>query len=104
MSWVFLLLAGFSEIFGVICMKNFALGVSRLYFVGVFASFALSLGLLYLALKDIPMSVAYAIYTGMGASFAVLIGIMLYRESASFVKLFFVGLIILCSVSLKLLH
>lgn len=101
MSWVFLILAGIAEVFGVICLKNFALKRQKIYLLGIILLFALSLSILSLALKDIPMSIAYAIWTGIGTAGGVLVGIFLYHESKSFLKLFFVACIIICSVGLK---
>ncbi|EES88741.1 DMT family transporter [Helicobacter canadensis] len=101
MSWVFLILAGIAEIFGVICLKNFALKGKKIYLLGIILLFILSLSLLSLGLREIPMSIAYAIWTGIGTAGGVLVGIFLYNESKSFLKLFFVTCIVVCSVGLK---
>lgn len=101
MSWVFLILAGITEIFGVICIKKFALDNKKIYLLGIFLLFVLSLSLLSLGLREIPMSIAYAIWTGIGTAGGVLVGIFLYNESKSFSKLFFVASIVVCSVGLK---
>ena len=104
MNWVFLMIAGLMEIFGVVCMKKFALSAQKIYLLGIIVFFVLSLGLLSLALREIPMGTAYAIWTGIGTAGGVLAGIFIYNESISFWKLFFVASVIVCSIGLKALH
>ncbi|TLD82909.1 multidrug efflux SMR transporter [Helicobacter sp. MIT 11-5569] len=102
MSWIFLLLAGAMEIFGVIMMKTYAITAKKIYLLGVAFFFVLSLGSLSLALQEIPMGMGYAIWTGIGTAGGVLVGIFFYKESRNFWKLFFIALIIVCSAGLKL--
>lgn len=103
MSWVFLMLAGGMEVLGVIMMKSYATTSKKLYLLGVALFFILSLGSLSLALREIPMGMGYAIWTGIGTAGGVLVGILFYKESRNFWKLFFIALIVACSVGLKLL-
>lgn len=57
---------------------------------------------LSLAMRDIQMSTAYAVWTGLGAAGAVLAGILIFKESASVKRIFFLSLIIVGAVGLKL--
>ena len=66
------------------------------------ASMAVSLGLLGLALKTLPLGTAYAIWTGIGTIGTALLGIMLFGESASALRLACIGLIVAGIVGLKL--
>ncbi|MDD6055209.1 MAG: SMR family transporter, partial [Helicobacteraceae bacterium] len=50
----------------------------------------------------IPMGLGYAVWTGIGTAGGVMVGILFFKESSSFWKLFFISLIVLCSVGLKL--
>jgi small multidrug resistance pump len=84
-SMLLLLLAILSEVVGTIALKaseGFTrLGPNVLMVVG----YGLSLFLLALALKQIPLGVAYAIWSGLGTAGAVVAGILLWRESLNLV-------------------
>lgn len=103
MSWVFLLLAGLMEIFGVIAMKNYAMSGKNAYILLIAGLFVLILSLLSLSMREISMGVAYAIWTGIGAGGGVVVGIVLFNESKSFAKIALIAVIIACSVGLKYL-
>ncbi|WP_299546407.1 multidrug efflux SMR transporter [uncultured Helicobacter sp.] len=103
MSWAFLMLAGCMEVLGVIMMKVYAVTSKKLYLLGVAFFFMLSLLSLSLALREIPMGMGYAIWTGIGTAGGVLVGIFFYKESRNVWKLFFITLIVACSVGLKLI-
>jgi quaternary ammonium compound-resistance protein SugE len=66
------------------------------------ACMALSLGLLGLALKTLPIGTAYAVWTGIGTIGTALLGIMLFGESAGALRLACIGLIVAGIVGLKL--
>ena len=78
-----LLLAIVSEVGGTVALKaseGFArLGPTLLVVVG----YVLTFYFLGLALKQIPLGVAYAIWSGLGTAGAVLAGVLLWRESLS---------------------
>jgi quaternary ammonium compound-resistance protein SugE len=61
----------------------------------------ISLGLLGLAMKELPLGTAYAIWTGVGAVGTVIAGIILFGESMALVRLASVALIITGLVGLK---
>ena len=103
MSWIFLLLAGLMEVFGVIAMKQYAMRGKIHYLIAQMALFALSLSLLSLSMREIAMGTAYAIWTGIGACGGVIVGIVLYKEAKNAIKIALVGVIIACSVGLKYL-
>jgi quaternary ammonium compound-resistance protein SugE len=63
---------------------------------------AASGALLLIAQKTIPMGTAYAVWTGIGAVGTFAIGIFLFGEPATFARFFFVGLIVVGIVGLKL--
>ena len=66
------------------------------------ANFAISLWLLSYAMQAMPMSVAYAIWTGIGAIGAVGVGIVFGKEKMSAQKAFYLSLITLSAVMLKI--
>ncbi|MNP20168.1 Quaternary ammonium compound-resistance protein SugE [compost metagenome] len=65
------------------------------------AAMAVSLGLLGLAMKELPLGTAYAIWTGVGAVGTVIAGIILFGESMALIRLASVALIIAGLVGLK---
>ena len=70
--------------------------------VGTVASMIVSLGLLGLALRTLPLGTAYAIWTGVGTVGTALLGIMLFHEAADPIRLVCMGLILAGIVGLKL--
>jgi len=58
--------------------------------------------LLNKVIKTIPLGTAYAVWTGIGAVGTVLIGIFFFKESAEFLKLFFIFLLIASIIGLKM--
>ncbi|MEB0070302.1 quaternary ammonium compound efflux SMR transporter SugE [Pseudomonas sp. CCI3.1] len=62
----------------------------------------ISLGLLGLAMKELPLGTAYAIWTGVGAVGTVIAGIILFGESMALFRLASVALIIAGLVGLKI--
>jgi quaternary ammonium compound-resistance protein SugE len=66
------------------------------------ASMVVSLGLLGLALKTLPVGTAYAIWTGIGTVGTALLGIYLLGEPATVLRLVCIGLIVSGIVGLKL--
>lgn len=101
MAWVYLLFAGLFEIGWVIGLKytdGFTRPVPTLLTV---ASMVVSLGLLGLALKTLPVGTAYAIWTGIGTVGTVALGIMLLGESANAMRLACIALIVVGILGLK---
>ena len=72
------------------------------HFLILVANFAISLWLLSYAMQAMPMSVAYAIWTGIGAIGAVGVGIVFGKEKMSAQKAFYLSLITLSAVMLKI--
>ena len=61
-----------------------------------------SFGLLARAAKYLPIGTSYAVWTGIGAVGATMLGILLFQESSSPMRLFFIALIVVGVVGLKL--
>ncbi|MBN8923192.1 MAG: QacE family quaternary ammonium compound efflux SMR transporter [Rhodanobacter sp. 68-29] len=102
MAWLYLVLAGLFEIGWAIGLK-YTDGFSRLWpSVGTLAAMAVSVLLLALAVKTLPIGTAYAIWTGIGAVGAVILGIVLFHDPATPLRLACVTLILLGIVGLKL--
>ena len=101
MSWLILFFAGLFEVGWAVGLK-YSDGFSRpLPTALTIAAMAISLGLLGLAMKELPLGTAYAIWTGVGAVGTVIAGIILFGESMAMFRLASVVLIIAGLVGLK---
>jgi quaternary ammonium compound-resistance protein SugE len=102
MSWIILFFAGLFEVGWAVGLK-YTDGFSRpLPTALTVAAMAMSLGLLGLAMKQLPLGTAYAIWTGIGAVGTVIAGIILLGESMAPVRLASVALIIAGLIGLKI--
>ncbi len=102
MAWLYLFIAGLFEIGWAIGLK-YTHGFTRLVpTVLTLASMAVSLGLLGLALKSLPVGTAYAVWTGIGTVGTAILGILLLGEPATALRLACIGLIVAGIVGLKL--
>ena len=103
MPWVILTLAGLLEIAWAVGLK-YSEGFTRLVpTVVTLIAMALSLGLLGIAVRTLPIGTAYAVWTGIGAVGTVLVGILLLGEPATGPRLFCVLLILVGIAGLRLL-
>ncbi|MBH3430698.1 MAG: quaternary ammonium compound efflux SMR transporter SugE [Pseudomonas sp.] len=101
MSWIILFFAGLFEVGWAVGLK-YTDGFSRpLPTVLTVGAMVISLGLLGLAMKELPLGTAYAIWTGVGAVGTVIAGIILFGESMALFRLISVALIICGLVGLK---
>lgn len=101
MAWLALFVAGLFEIGWAIGLK-YTEGFSRLVptlLTG--GSMVVSLGLLGLALKTLPVGTAYAVWTGIGTIGTATLGILLLGEPATAMRLLCIGLIVAGIVGLK---
>jgi quaternary ammonium compound-resistance protein SugE len=102
MSWLLLVVAGLFEIGWAIGLK-YTDGFTRLWpSVWTIAAMVISLALLGLALKTIPVGTGYAVWTGVGAAGTAILGIVLFAEPATALRLGCIGLIVAGIVGLKL--
>jgi quaternary ammonium compound-resistance protein SugE len=101
-AWLFLTLAGLSEIGWAVGLKYTAGFTRPLPTVLTVASMIASLGLLGLSLKTLPLGTAYAVWTGVGTLGTAILGIVLFGEAASAPRLACIGLITAGIVGLKL--
>jgi quaternary ammonium compound-resistance protein SugE len=102
MAWLILVVAGLTEVGWAVGLK-YTHGFTRpLPTALTVVAMVLSLWLLGLAVRTLPMGTAYAIWTGIGSVGTVLVGIMLFHEPASSVRLLCVALIVSGIVGLKL--
>lgn len=102
MAWTLLIVAGLFEVAWAIGLKYTA-GFTKLWpSVGTLAAMVVSVYLLALALKSIPVGTGYAVWTGVGAVGTAILGIVLFGEAAGMARLACIGLIIGGIAGLKL--
>ncbi|MFL1553600.1 QacE family quaternary ammonium compound efflux SMR transporter [Pseudomonas sp. IB20] len=102
MSWIILFFAGLFEVGWAVGLK-YTDGFSKpLPTALTIAAMVISLGLLGLAMKELPLGTAYAIWTGVGAVGTVIAGIILFGESMALFRLASVALIICGLIGLKI--
>jgi quaternary ammonium compound-resistance protein SugE len=102
MAWIYLTIAGLFEVGWAIGLK-YTEGFTRLLpSLWTIASMILSIVLLGLALKTLPVGTAYAVWTGIGAVGTAILGIYLFAELATTLRLMCIGLILCGIVGLKL--
>ena len=102
MAWIVLMTAGLFEVAWAIGLK-YTEGFTRLWpTVGTVLAMVISLWLLGIAMKTLPVGTAYSVWVGVGAVGTVLLGIVLLGEPANAARLISVALIIAGIVGLKL--
>ena len=104
MAWIYLIIASFGEIFGVMCINLYLRSKSITWLLMIVLTMGCGFIFLSMAMKDISLGTAYAIWTGLGAAGAVLSGILFFDESAGWKRLLFLSFIIAGAVGLKVLE
>jgi quaternary ammonium compound-resistance protein SugE len=100
-AWLYLVVAGLLEIGFALSLKA-SDGFSRLVPTVLFVIFAIaSLGLLNVALKDLPVGTAYAVWTGIGAAGTALVGMLVLGDPATVARLGFIGAIVVGVIGLQ---
>jgi quaternary ammonium compound-resistance protein SugE len=104
MNWIMLIIAGLFEVGFATCLGKAreTTGVAAtMWFAGFFFCLSVSMYLLYKATQTLPIGTAYAVWTGIGAAGSVLTGIILFKEPATFWRLFFLTTLISSVIGLK---
>jgi quaternary ammonium compound-resistance protein SugE len=104
MNWIILIIAGLFEVAFTTCLGKAKTATgSEMYgwYAGFFFSLTMSMLLLMKATNDLPLGTAYAVWTGIGAIGTVLIGIFVFKDPATFWRLFFMITLIGSIIGLK---
>lgn len=102
MNWLMLVMAGGFEVAWAVALK-YSNGFRNPVAVALcVVSMILSVWLLSIAMRTIPMGTAYAIWTGIGAVGSVVAGIVLFGEPAAILRVLSAALIVLGIIGLKL--
>ncbi|WP_419886106.1 DMT family transporter [Paenibacillus sp. B-A-8] len=103
MAWVFLVVAGLFEMFGVAMINRLNKHRNFLSLALLFLGFGASFLFLSLAMKSLPMGTAYAVWTGIGASGGAILGMILYGEAKDWRRIVCIIMILGAAVGLKLI-
>lgn len=104
MNWIFLVIAGLFEVGFASCLgkaKESTGNTAVYWMIGFFVCLSISMILLYKATQVLPIGTAYAVWTGIGAVGTVLVGIFLFKEPATFWRIFFLSTLIASIIGLK---
>ncbi len=103
MSWSILFLAGLFEITWAIGLK-YTEGYTKLWpTVFTIAGMVISVWLLGIAAKSLPIGTAYTVWTGIGAVGTVILGIILFHEPVTAARMICLGMIVAGIIGLKLI-
>lgn len=104
MNWIILVIAGLCEVGFAFCLgkaKETQGTEMYMWYLGFLVALFISMALLIKATQTLPIGTAYAVWTGIGAVGTVLVGIFIFKEPATFWRLFFIVTLIASIVGLK---
>ncbi|PQJ72362.1 MULTISPECIES: DMT family transporter [Polaribacter] len=104
MNWILLIIAGLFEVAFAACLGKAkeSTGTETTYwYIGFIVCLSASMLLLLKATQELPIGTAYAVWTGIGAVGTVLLGIFIFKEPATFWRLFFISTLIISIIGLK---
>ena len=105
MNWIILIVAGIFEVVFASCLGKAREATGQemyLWYFGFMVSLAISMALLVKATQTLPIGTAYAVWTGIGAAGTVLVGILVFKEPATFWRVFFLFSLIGSIIGLKM--
>lgn len=102
MSWWIVLCAGLFEVAWAVGLKYSAGFIRPWPSLATLLALLVSLWLLSLALRHLPLGTAYAVWVGIGVLGSALLGVLLFGETLTPLRLFSLGLIIAGVVGLKM--
>lgn len=104
MNWIILVIAGLFEVAFASCLGKAKESTGTdmyLWYGGFLVSLTISMLLLVKATQTLPIGTAYAVWTGIGAVGTALTGIVVFKEPATFWRIFFLSTLIASIVGLK---
>lgn len=104
MNWILLIIAGLFEVAFAACLgkaKESTATETTYWYIGFIVCLSISMLLLLKATQELPIGTAYAVWTGIGAVGTVLLGIFIFKDPATFWRLFFISTLIISIIGLK---
>lgn len=105
MNWIILIIAGLFEVVFASWLGKAKETTGKemyLWYAGFIVSLTISMVLLVKATQSLPIGTAYAVWTGIGAVGTALVGIIIFKEPASFLRVFFLITLICSIIGLKI--
>ncbi|MBB4826711.1 paired small multidrug resistance pump [Sporosarcina luteola] len=99
MAWLYVVFAAIVEVFWVIGLRY---SDSWLEWAGTVVAIVFSFYFIIKACEKLPSGTVYAVFTGSGAAAIVLLDFVLFHAEFSFVKVIFIGMIILGVIGIKM--
>ncbi len=94
MAWLYVIIGGLFETAFAVSLKE-SQGFSRLWPSVSFAiTVVISMALLGLGLRELPVGTAYAVWTGIGAAGTAIVGMLFFDDPATFLRIAAIGLIV----------
>lgn len=101
-AWILLFIAGLFETGWAVGLK-YTDGFTRLWpTLGTFVALLISMVILAVAVRDLPIGTAYPVWVGIGAIGTVLYGLVFLNEPATLPRMLFVSLLIVSIIGLKM--
>lgn len=104
MNWILLIIAGLFEVAFATCLgkaKEATGNAVVFWYICFLLCLTISMVLLVKVTKELPIGTAYAVWTGIGAVGSVLVGIFVFKEPATFWRVFFITTLIISIIGLK---
>lgn len=104
MNWIILIIAGLFEAAFALCLgkaRETSGNIMYGWYAGFLLALIISMLLLIKATQSLPIGTAYAVWTGVGAAGSVLVGIFIFKEPATFWRIFFITTLIGSIIGLK---
>jgi quaternary ammonium compound-resistance protein SugE len=104
MNWILLIIAGLFEVAFATCLgkaKEATGNAVVFWYTAFLVCLSISMILLVKVTKELPIGTAYAVWTGIGAVGSVLVGIFVFKEPATFWRVFFISTLIFSIIGLK---
>ena len=104
MNWIILIFAGLFEVAFAFCLGKAREATGNdmyFWYAGFLITLSMSMILLIKATQTLPIGTAYAVWTGIGAVGTVLIGIFVFKEPATFLRIFFIITLLGSIIGLK---
>ena len=105
MNWILLIIAGLFEVAFATCLgkaKEATGPAMYWWYAGFLLTLSASMFLLVKAAQSLPIGTAYAVWTGIGAVGTVIVGIIVFKDPATFWRIFFICTLIGSIIGLKM--
>ncbi|MCO6184363.1 multidrug efflux SMR transporter [Leuconostoc fallax] len=101
MTWIYLIIAGIFEVVWATTMKLSHGFTNIMFTLATLVGMILSFGFLALAIKHLPLGIAYPIWTGIGAVGSIIVGIIFFKDQIPSITWLFITLLIIGIIGIK---